>query len=107
MDPFRRRDKAVGEPHSPGQGRWNTVVPIAGQQAANSADSVAKRGGGGGDVTQLQERDLVAAGEKDKRGDPGDQAAKPGEAELAEKLADRVRQELARALQHVIELGAD
>ena len=45
--------------------------------------------------------------EKDKCGDPSDQAAKPSEAELAEKFAAWVCQELARTFEDVIELGAN
>jgi len=105
---FDGGDEAVWEAHAPREGGGNSVVPIAGEQAADAADPIAQRGGGRAGIEDCEERDGMASrgimsgdapGDECEGGEPGEQAAEPRESVGAEQQVHGIREKFGRRFQ--------
>lgn len=93
--------------HAPGQGGGRAVVTVAREQAADTADAVAERRGGGAGVEHFENGNFVVARQPDEGGEAGDEPSEPSKTILTENLAEGIGEEFARRLQSVVELCAD
>ncbi len=77
-------DNSIGETHAPGQRRWNAVIAVTGDEAADAAESVADCSGGRGDIEHLENGNFVVTGDENQRDCSGQGRAGEGESHGAE-----------------------
>src|SRR3989442_8714078 len=107
MPALRRGHNAIREAHAPGQQRWYAIIAVAGKQAADAPDGVARRRSGRASVQELEDGQLRPARENQERGQAAEESTEPCKPEPADEPGPRVREELAGALERMIEPRAD
>ena len=103
MHAFGGRHQAVREAHAPGKRSGRTVVTVAGDQAADTANAIAEGRGGRGYIEHQQDLHAVVAGEQNQRGKSTKQSAKPRKTSRAEKQRQGISEKFRGTFQQMVE----
>ena len=95
------------EAHSPRQMGWNTVVAVAGREAADTANAVAHCGRRSRKVQHAERSGLRRPSLPHQRQNAGNQAAVPGEPGAVEEHTCRIMHQGRRIFKDVPQLGAN
>src|SRR5271156_5433034 len=94
------------EAHAPRQGSGNSIIAAARKQAPDAPDPVTDRRGRRACVEHLEQRKFLPPRQPYECRESRNQPAEPRETIAAKNLPQRVSEEVARRLEHVIYLRA-
>jgi len=106
MHPLIGGNEPVGEAHAPGKTGRNSIVAIAGNEAADATNSIAHRDGRSGEVKHTEGADFCLASQPYKNGDAGKEAPEPGKSRPVKDDLKGLVHKHRRLFQHMPKFGS-